>query len=170
MVVAILFVKCSESKRDALNKSNGSLPNDIFSSANSSFRSSVIKIITYTEDSTLISEIMFDTASGKKEGLTKIFYKNGRLKEEGLWLDDKQSGTWSFYDELGRVKSKINFKNDNQDGLSLFYNANGVVLEATQFKDGKLDGTSTQYYPSGKKRRLTKWIAGEKQSEQFFSE
>jgi len=41
------------------------------------------------------------TVNGKKEGLWKYHYPNGKLWYEGHYREDKKDGLWKEYDENG---------------------------------------------------------------------
>ncbi len=63
--------------------------------------------------------------NGKKEGLMKDFYPNGRLKAERI------------------------FENDIQVGKTTIYHKNGSVKEVQYYKDGKIHGGDTVFYDTG---------------------
>jgi antitoxin component YwqK of YwqJK toxin-antitoxin module len=59
---------------------------------------------SYYENGTPWSETTYQL--GKKNGATKTFYQNGKLRYEGFFTDDKESGTWIFYDENEKQVNK----------------------------------------------------------------
>jgi antitoxin component YwqK of YwqJK toxin-antitoxin module len=49
----------------------------------------------------LWSESVYE--SGKREGYSCVYYKNGKKRYEGNYKADKTIGTWQFYDEGGKL-------------------------------------------------------------------
>ena len=70
-----------------------------------------------------------DLVDGKRDGLFRIFFDNGKIKQETQWKNDKENG----YDRL--------------------YNEEGVLLMESEFKDGKMI-RSFCYTDKGEKREL----------------
>lgn len=165
IVVMMLVTKC---KQKVPGNDTEILPLKTDANQIEEKKSSIILLIQNDIDSIKESEIMFDTLLKQKEGLAKLYYKNGKLKQEGLWHKDKQEGIWKFFNNDGSINSEITFANDNQNGLSVFYNRSGVVIERTNWKNGKLDGISIEYYDDSKVKRLTKWIDGKKIEEKKY--
>lgn len=121
----------------------------------------------YDSDSIKESEVMFNMNTNEKEGLARLYYKNGNLKQEGMWHNNKQEGVWKFYNEDGSLSAEVSFKNDYQDGEAIFYNK-GIITEKSNWKQGKLNGDAVEYYENGKIKRLTKWMNGSKISESIY--
>ncbi len=44
---------------------------------------------------------------GLKEGKTKTWYKNGKLRYSGYYIDDKEGGEWHWYDSTGTFIKKV---------------------------------------------------------------
>lgn len=49
--------------------------------------------------------------NGKREGLAKFYYSNGKLLAQGNYMNDKKNGIWEYYDEEGNLTEKVNFIN-----------------------------------------------------------
>ena len=167
VLIITISIQCSQKKSNNYNKklsANGELKN----SFNKKVGSSIILIIQNDKDSIKESEVMYDTISKQKEGLAKLYYKNGQLKQEGMWHNNKQEGVWTFYNNDGTISSVIFFVNDNQDGLSVFYNNQGSITEKTNWKNGEINGDAIEYYDNGKIKRVTSWSNGVKVSEKKY--
>ena len=48
---------------------------------------------------------------GKKDGMERFWYPNGRLKSEGQWFDGKQNGIFREWNEEGRLVRAVRYKN-----------------------------------------------------------
>ena len=128
-----------------------------------------IPIINYYNDYTVESIVMVNRKTRMKEGLAQLFYKNGNIKQEGVWHNNKQEGVWKFYDVNGNITAKVSFKNDYQDGVSIFYNYKGKIIEKSDWEKGKLNGRVIEYYDNGKIKSDAKWLLGKKLNEKKFA-
>lgn len=164
LALALFVFSCNESSLKT--KPNKISPKQV--GDNLKNKSSIIRIVVNDVDSILESEFMYDTLLKQKEGIAKVYHKNGKIKQEGLWHKNKQEGFWFFYDTVGNIESKANYKNDMQDGETIIYNVKGIILEKSNWISGKLDGISMEYYEDGLPKRQTSWINGKKIDEKKF--
>lgn len=44
-----------------------------------------------------------DFQSGKKSGMSTVYFDNGQKRYEGMYENDKQIGIWRFWDESGKL-------------------------------------------------------------------
>jgi len=95
-----------------------------------------------------------------KQGKSRKYYKNGRIKEIGYWKDDKQDSTWIYFFENGDTSSVIQFKNDMQNGMAKFYYPNGTISEVSSWANGKLSGSVLEYNIDGKVKSISYWKDG----------
>lgn len=61
---------------------------------------------------------------GKKERLWVRYYKNGNIKSERYYSNDKLSGFYNFYYPTGEILVIGNFFNNKRDGKWKFYDKN----------------------------------------------
>ena len=54
-----------------------------------------------------------NTKDGKKEGLSRVWRKNGQLDYEGNYRNGKEDGLWRYWHENGQLKAEGNFKDGN---------------------------------------------------------
>jgi len=66
-----------------------------------------------------------------------VYYKNGKIKEKGLYIDDCKQGWWSYYDSLGNLIVKV----DELTIDSIRYRN-----QFLKYKNNKLDTTESYYY------------------------
>lgn len=95
----------------------------------------------YGKDTTKINtEIQFDEDSGKPDGYAKIYYRNGKLKEEGRFKQGKKHGDYKRYYENGEVYEEGAFKDDKREGKRRWWDVNGVLEQEGYYKNGVYDG------------------------------
>lgn len=89
----------------------------------------------------------------KKNGVYKEYSKNGELKYEKHYKDDKLDGTYKEFSDKGILELEANFKNNKLDGTISYKQLvdNELLDKATRhYKEGKLDGISIGYYEQTK--------------------
>jgi antitoxin component YwqK of YwqJK toxin-antitoxin module len=87
--------------------------------------------------------------AGKLDGLTKIFYDNGKVSEEISYKDGLRNGSYKKYGPGGKLEEDSIFKDDKLHGPATFYDDNGVIASKGVFTDNKKTG-KWQYYKNGK--------------------
>lgn len=129
--------------------------------------------------------------NGKKTR-TKIYYKSGGLKAEGIFNNEKKDGLWKYYNEekiliseefylnqkkhgtwkdyyiKGSLSMERNWENGMENGLWKEYFENGNLKAEKTYKAGKLEGLVTYYYPDGTKSMQGKYINSKKNGEWLF--
>ena len=48
---------------------------------------------------------------GRKDGMERFWWPNGKLKEEGHWFDGRANGVFKEWNNFGELKKVIRFKN-----------------------------------------------------------
>lgn len=66
------------------------------------------------------------------------FFKNGKVKAEGIFEDGKMEGEWKFYRETGQLWQIGNFKNSKKNSSFTRYDKNDHLEYAEKFKDGNI--------------------------------
>lgn len=90
-------------------------------------------------------EIIYNVKDGKFEGDYKAYYKNGNLRIEGVYKNDKKQGLWKDYDEQGNLVNVYNLSNGKLEGKSMEYQSNGKIKKTEFFKNGLLHGETIDY-------------------------
>lgn len=65
------------------------------------------------------------------------YFKDGKIKAKGNFLNKKMEGTWLFYRATGELWQEGNFKNNEKHGTWIRYNINGQVEYNENFFEGK---------------------------------
>ena len=99
---------------------------------------------------------------GKKDGLRKVFYENGQLKEEFNYKEGKKDGLRKAYYENGKLRLKTNYKNDKLDGLFELFYENGQLRVEFNYKEGKKDGLRNEYHENGQLKEEFNYKEGKK--------
>lgn len=64
------------------------------------------------------------------------FFKDGRVKAKGKYIEGKMDGKWLFYKKEGYLWQEGNFKMDQKHGAWIRYKSNGSVDNETEFENG----------------------------------
>jgi antitoxin component YwqK of YwqJK toxin-antitoxin module len=67
------------------------------------------------------------------------FFKNGKVKAEGPFINGKMEGEWKFFRETGQLWQIGNFKKDMKNGKWLRYDKNNKLEYREIFKDNKIE-------------------------------
>ena len=99
----------------------------------------------------LLKKQSTDTVTEQSENphLVRIFYDNGCLKSEVMFLNDKMYGELKLYDEKGKIKLIENYENGIKNGKEVFYYENGQVKSQGNYQNGKKNGLFQSYSPKG---------------------
>jgi antitoxin component YwqK of YwqJK toxin-antitoxin module len=76
--------------------------------------------------------------AGKKDGVWKVWYPSGKLKQQISLKDDKRHGTSIEWDENGEKRAEINFVEDKLHGPSTRWFADGRKI-VQQYNEGRLE-------------------------------
>lgn len=117
------------------------------------------RFIDFNYDSSIIAEGFYN--NGIKEGLYKLFYLKGQLKESGLYKNGKRTGVWEYWYENGKAKQRINFDYEapkildfwDENGVKRVKNGNGyykINLNYTLDEPAILEGKIANGFQEGK--------------------
>ena len=103
---------------------------------------------TYYKNGQLKFDYNYD--DDKLQGLSKEYYENGQLKAENNYKDGKWEGLCKEYYEDGQLRLEYNYKADEFDGICKDYYENGQLKVENNYKEGKHEGVSKRYYENGR--------------------
>ena len=98
--------------------------------------------------------------AGKLEGIRKIYYPNGKLREEFRYFDGLENGKGTLYHKNGKIGAIQNFKDGVLHGELIEYYENGNIKIKGFFKDGKENGVFEEYDKNGKLTRKVTYKEG----------
>ena len=87
------------------------------------------KPVKYTP---LIKKLSTDTF-----GLKIEYYKTGQKKSQGILIDGKREGRWTYWFPNGNIWSEGEFKNGQSEGMFTIYKSNGEKFVESFYKNGK---------------------------------
>src|SRR5690606_30661239 len=80
-----------------------------------------------------------------RQGIFNTYYKNGKIKEKGIYNNGVKNFEWTTFYNNGKIKSKINYKSDALNGNYLTYYANGNIDTSMEFSNGLKVGKFYKY-------------------------
>lgn len=81
----------------------------------------------------------------------KVFDKENRMIEQGLFTYGLKTGRWLYWDKWGNIVSEYNWKSGNLHGISKHFQ-NRQLIRSEQYKNGKLHGHVIIYNHNGEKQ------------------
>ena len=72
-----------------------------------------------------------------KDEVMTWFFKNGRIKAQGPYIDGKMEGKWTFYRETGELWQQGELRQDLKHGEWIRYDRDGKIEYRENFRDGK---------------------------------
>lgn len=82
-------------------------------------------------------------------GTYKEFYPNGDLKAEGLYVDGRSQGLWTFYHSNGNVEAKGEYDEGLRKGEWAFFHPNGSKAAQGLYKEGIREGNWLFFHENG---------------------
>ena len=101
----------------------------------------------YWNNGKLASEITYK--NNLQNGYAKIYYKNGNISEEGTWMNGKWDGSYKLYYENGQLSYDWNYVNGKRDGAQKYYFENGKVQYDGSWKGGNESGVLKEFNEDG---------------------
>jgi len=72
-----------------------------------------------------------------REGYFKYFFENGKIKSEGNYVKNKESGKWKIYLENGELDCEGEFLNGKKNGEWIWFLENGKICAKENYKKNK---------------------------------
>ncbi|MBC7922913.1 MAG: hypothetical protein H7Z75_17690 [Ferruginibacter sp.] len=74
-----------------------------------------------------------ETKGGKKTGLWKCYYEDGKPQTEGSYADDLKEGSWKLYHTNGKLAGEGAYEKDHEKGKWKFYDEAGKLLMEQEY-------------------------------------
>ena len=87
--------------------------------------------------------------NGKKHGVQKAYYENGKLMREIPYKNDKIHGVAKGYYESGKLASETPYQNGKKHGVEKAYYENGNLRYEAPYQNGEIHGIAKRYYENG---------------------
>jgi len=99
----------------------------------------------------------FGAVSGdKRVGPWLFWFKDGRIKSAGHYLNDQLTGPWVWFREHGWLLQEGSFANNLQEGMWVRYYANGNILDRGHFTAGKKTGHWEYFNEDGSPKHVAR--------------
>ena len=82
-------------------------------------------------------------------GIARDTYVTGQLREKAFYKDGKPEGLTEMYFKDGKLWQTHNWKDGEKEGLHVTYRENGILQFKDFYKDGKRDGVQETYGENG---------------------
>jgi len=107
----------------------------------------------------------YDPGHGRRNGENTTWYRNGILRSQGKWSDNKRVGRWDYYFDDGKMCESGDFENGFKTGLWRTWIQSGAPeSEGSYGAEGLRVGFWTWWQPDGKidRERTGNYKHGEK--------
>jgi antitoxin component YwqK of YwqJK toxin-antitoxin module len=101
---------------------------------------------------------------GKKHGMTKKYYDDGKVAEITEWKNGVQDGIWEQYYENNQLRLKTRYKEGKRTGIFVSYTPEGLPFIKGQYSEGLMDGTWVYYDENGNPDITGEYIKGIQQT------
>lgn len=87
-------------------------------------------------------------SKGKLTGMRKVFFKDGTIAEETIYVNGLKDGIYKKYNEKGKVLEEAIFSNGNYNGKATYRDVGGNIVSQGVYTDGLKTGI-WKYYKNG---------------------
>lgn len=123
----------------------------------------------YIKDSTLQMTGSYLNNLRNKNGLFTYYFRNGKKKEEGMFLQNRKQSEFKFWYPSGKIRSVNTYDNDSLTSYKSYYENDSLHVIVDSYKNGRINGYLKSYYPNGKLLRIETYENGRFITGQCFS-
>lgn len=105
-------------------------------------------------DTRILREIS-NYEDGKINGVAKLYYPNGQLKNELTMKNDSVKGLVKFYRNVGGLNKSFTYINGQKQGTYKDFFRTGSLSFEANMKDDKVEGEAVDYFSSGEKYEVS---------------
>ena len=114
-------------------------------------------------------EMIGDIVDGKGKGYVQIYHSTGALSAEGLFNNEgKKEGVWKRYYTDGKLKEESSYKNDLYEGKLVFFNQKGSKTFEGNLVEGELTGLAKYYNYFGRLTHTLTFSKGDLNGEAIY--
>ncbi len=92
---------------------------------------------------------------GKLNGVSRSYYKIGKLRKEIHYENGKEDGIMREYYKSGQLKSEVHYQNGKENGLATYWHKNGVKSAVGHYVNGQPIGKTISWHNNGKIRMIS---------------
>lgn len=101
--------------------------------------------------------------NGKQHGTYKQYFDNGVLADDSYFFKGGRDGITKIYYENGKLRGVINYVNGKKEGHATQFYVNGKTMFDHNYHLDKMNGICTDYYKNGNKKSVITYIDGVQQ-------
>jgi antitoxin component YwqK of YwqJK toxin-antitoxin module len=98
---------------------------------------------------------------GVKDGPSRTFHINGKIKEDGGHRDGKRDGLWKTWHDNGQLEGQGEFLDDKPHGQWTTWHANGQQRAQPMYERGLLIGEEAIFDDQGRLTSRKHWVQGQ---------
>lgn len=100
--------------------------------------------------------------NGKRQGITRIYYDNGKIQEEDRFTDDQKDGVSRWYNRSGKLLAEYTYKAGVFDGPQKTYYENDSLQSVSNYSSNQMNGDYKEFYRNGRIKVSGKYLNGQK--------
>src|SRR5665213_1193229 len=112
-------------------------------------------VIAYWDSAKGIKKSESNFKDGMQQGPFKIWFKDGKVAEQGFFKRGYQDSVWNNFYENGKLKGIKNYKKGKPKGQVVFFISNGDTAEVNTYVNGMKDGRWQTWFENGKVSTIT---------------
>ncbi len=112
-----------------------------------------VKIVKEIKDG-FVTEYEFDSIKNVKSGYFKKFYPDGKLFIEMTYVNDSVNGVEKVYYENGKLKEEFTHKMGKYDGPFKYYFEDGKIMQEGMHVNNFIKGDLKSFYPNGQIKEI----------------
>lgn len=98
--------------------------------------------------------------TGKKNGVVRLYYDNGKLQEESYFADDKKDGSSKWFTKTGKTVAIYNYGQGEFEGAQKTFFENDTLQVLSNYSRNKLSGEYKEFYRNGKAKITGRYTEG----------
>ncbi len=116
--------------------------------------------VYYSSAGSILSKLIYSNNGASANA--KLYYPDGKIKAEGMFLNKKKHGLWSYYHQRsGQKRAEESYKEGVNHGIWRVYFPDGKLSSEMNWKEGKRHGFYREYYNNGEPKVIASFFEGE---------
>lgn len=109
-------------------------------------------------------QIMYEGGyrDGKPAGQWTRYHEGGQVKAKIRYAEDSDSALVTMFDPLGNKLSDGIYLNEKREGTWTFY-SDGLIISEEEYRNGIKHGVSKKFYPTGELLEEAEWRNGQQE-------
>lgn len=95
-------------------------------------------------------KLVQNISNGLEDGITELYFENGKLLEQRSYLEGQKHGLWNTYNEEGLKIAEANYRHNKKDGIWRIWDEKGTLRYEMYYSNGDKTGTWRTWDENGK--------------------